>query len=155
MTALSSHGLCCPICATASIYSDGGTVCSLLCAKKRAIECHTSFDMSLEEALAVVETESHSLGLPDVPRNDKYRYRYIFVEEKRSAMYWQIDRALIERGIDVEYLQVTPQFTSRARLYRIEAQDLSRLPDWMNDYHVTSTKEEPPSLDFWYFLSAA
>tara|TARA_R100001132_G_scaffold27409_2_gene33161 strand:- start:1863 stop:2369 length:507 start_codon:yes stop_codon:yes gene_type:complete len=154
MTSKGAEKVLCPVCMQSSIYTDGKTACSLQCALTLARTCHNSFDLPLEAALSIVEREARDMGLPSVPRgSDTSKVRYVYVEETHASAYWKIDRHLLDSGIDVEYLWITPQYEKRARVYRFTSEHLSQLPPLMHDYVVLSTQKlDIPSAEKWYFL---
>lgn len=151
----------CPVCGFSSIYTDGDGPCSVRCALKLAEDWHTIHDVPLQHALCVVREEAEARGLPSEPRAQDIRapyYRYVFVNETRSSVYWKIDRDLLSAGLNVEYVW-TGLRPHRGRVYRFAPSLLSQLPESIVDYKVrnishfelrTLCREAP----YWYFLPA-
>lgn len=161
---MTSHGTAanhCPVCGTLSVYTNGQGACSLRCAFQVAKLRHREFSVSLNDALAAVEHEFKSWGLPDKPTpNDRYRYRYVKVREQFTSRYWKIDRALLlDAGLNVEYTWVG-QGRNRHRIYRFSPQAMKALPEFMADYKVRSFSDDDMNYieafwePYWHFLPA-
>ena len=153
----------CPVCGFQSIYTDGDTPCSVRCALKRTTEILSDYSLSLEEALNTVKEEAVFRGLPSVPDLRDLRtddYRYIFVQERKAANYWRIDRELLNAGFNVDYVWIARDVKSdRSRLYRFAPQLLMQLPDFMSDFKVTNLSAQEvyalcKSRPLWCFLKA-
>ncbi len=155
----------CPVCGFSSIYTDGDGPCSVRCALKLARDHHHVHKVPLRRALHVAREEAEARGLPQEPHvRDvrEARYRYVLVHERRLSRYWQIDRALLEAGLNVEYMWASCGCSPVARVYRFAPSLLTRLPEAMLDYklqnlsaielrYLCADRESSP---YWHFLPA-
>lgn len=149
----------CPVCGFSSIYTDGDGPCSVRCALKLARDHHHLHRVPLTRALHVAREEAEARGLPQEPHFRDIReanYRYVLVHEPKTSRYWKIDRALIDAGLNVEYMW---GFDRAARIYRFAPSLLTRLPEAMLDYRLRNlTPVELRYLSdvspYWHFLAA-
>lgn len=153
----------CPVCGFSSIYTDGDGPCSVRCALRLAHSQYQIHQVPLPKALSVVREEAESRGLPQEPHIRDIRepyYRYVVVQERRAQAYWDLDRAILAAGLNVEYLWIARGNRKiRSRVYRFAPSLLAQLPESMLDHKVRNLSRQElrflcDEFPNWRFLAA-